>query len=74
MDNEINKTETRLTDTNISLNMENAEKSFDEICLARCCVIATESLNPEEFDKFIIIYNTLVERRTLQNKPIIFES
>jgi hypothetical protein len=61
-----------MIDTNISLNMENPKKSFDEVCLARCCVIATESLNPEEFDSFIVAYNTLIERRTLQNKPISY--
>ena len=61
---------TPLFDTNISLNMENPKKSFDEITLARCCVMAAESLNPEEFDKFIIVYNTLIERRLLQNKSI----
>jgi len=62
-----------MIDTKISLNMENAKKSFDEVCLARCCVMATESLNPEEFDSFIVAYNTLAERRTLQNKPIACE-
>ena len=62
-----------MIDTNISLNMEKPKKSFDEVCLARCCVMATESLNPEEFDSFIIAYNTLIGRRALQNKPISHE-
>lgn len=59
-----------MIDTTISLDMKNPKKSFDEVCLARCCVIAAESLNPEEFDHFITAYNVLIERRTLQNRPI----
>lgn len=35
-----------------------------------CRVMAEESLDPEEFDSFIKIYNTLIERRRLQNKKI----
>jgi len=59
-----------MIDTNISLDMKDPKKSLDEICLARCCEMAINSLNPAEFDKFINIYNILIKRRSLQNKPI----
>ncbi len=38
--------------TKITTDMEDPKKSFDEIALARCCVMATHGLNPEEFDLF----------------------
>lgn len=59
--------------TKVSSDMTNPKKSFDEISLARCCVMATESLNPEEFDHFIKAHNTLIERRRLQNEIIKYD-
>jgi hypothetical protein len=32
--------------------------------------MATESLNPDEFDCFLTAYNALVDRRRLQNEKI----
>lgn len=56
--------------TEIKTNMEDPKKSFEEISLARCCVMATESLNPEEFDKFFTAHNALIDRRRLQHEKI----
>ena len=50
--------------------MKNPKKSFDEISLARCCVMAAASLNPDEFGEFILVHNILVDRRKLQNEKI----
>jgi hypothetical protein len=60
----------KMFSTEITTNMEDPKKSFDEISLARCCVMATESLNPEEFDNFLTAYNALIDRRRLQNEKI----
>lgn len=60
-------------DTSIKTDMTDPKKSFDEIALARCCVMAMASLNPEEFDCFIIAHNTLIERRKLQNDKIKYD-
>jgi hypothetical protein len=57
----------------IEQDFKDPKKSFDEISLARCCVMATESLNPEEFDAFILAHNTLIERRRLQNEKINYD-
>ena len=56
--------------TNITTDFKDPKKSFDEITLARCCVMATESLNPEQFESFMEVYNILVNRRRLQNELI----
>jgi len=57
-------------DTKITINLKDHKKSLDELSLARCCVMATESLNPEEFESFTLAYNVLIERRQLQNDVI----
>lgn len=53
--------------------MKDPKKSFDEISLARCCVMATESLCPEDFDHFIKAHNVLAEVRGLQNDMINYD-
>ncbi|MBF0229186.1 MAG: hypothetical protein HQK63_06285 [Desulfamplus sp.] len=60
--------------TKITTDMVNPKQSFDEISLARVCVMATESLNPEEFDHFIIAHNILIERRKLTNDRIVYDN
>ncbi len=59
--------------TEITTDCKNPKKAFDEVALARCCVMAAESLNPEEFGHFIVAHNVLVERRKLQNDPINYD-
>ena len=59
--------------TKITTDLKDPKKAFDEIALARCCVMATESLNPEEFDFFIKAHNILIERRKLQNDIINYD-
>lgn len=59
--------------TKITTDTKDPKKSFDEIALARCCVMATESLNPEEFDDYIKVHNVLVDRRKLQNDRIKYD-
>jgi len=56
--------------TEITTDLKDPKKSFDELALARCCVMATESLSPEEFVAFMLAHNSLVERRRLQNELI----
>lgn len=56
--------------TNTSRDLTAPKKAFDEISLARYCVMACESLNPEEFDCLKKAHNTLIDRRTLQNDKI----
>ncbi|MBU3947270.1 MAG: hypothetical protein KJ826_03500 [Proteobacteria bacterium] len=58
--------------TKITTDLKEPKKALDEISLARCCVMATESLNPEEFDHFIKAHNVLIERRKLQNDLISY--
>jgi len=60
----------RVFTTEVTTNLKDPKKSFDEISLARCCVMATESLNPEEFEIFMNIHNVLIDRRKLQNDKI----
>jgi len=57
-------------DTNITTDLKDPKKSFDEISLARCCVMATESLHTDEFDAFMKAHNILIKRRGLQNDII----
>lgn len=59
-----------MIDTTITSDMKDPKKSFDEVALARCCCMARESLNPEEFEAFIVAHDALIERRGLQNKGI----
>jgi hypothetical protein len=59
--------------TKITTDFKDPKKAFDEVALARCCVMATESLNPEEFDYFIKIHNVLIKRRELQNDVIKYD-
>jgi hypothetical protein len=59
-----------MIDTTITTDMKDPKKSFDAISLARCCQMAMESLNPEEFEAFIVVHDTLIERRNMQNKGI----
>lgn len=56
--------------TKITTDSKDPKKSFDEIALARCCVMATESLNPEEFEHFMKAHNVLIDRRSLQNDKV----
>lgn len=58
-------------DTTIILTCIDPKQSFDEISLKRVSVMAHQSLNPEEFEAFISVHNKLIERRKLQNNPII---
>lgn len=51
--------------TNVSTNVKNPKKAFDEMSLARVFVMATESLCPEHFESFEIIFNELRNRREL---------
>lgn len=60
-----------MIDTKIVPDFKDPKRSFDEISLARCCVMATESLNPQEFDAFMFVHNVLIKRRHLQNKEIV---
>ena len=60
-----------MIDTKIVPDFKNPKKAFDEISLARCSVMATESLNPQEYDAFMFIHNVLTKRRGLQNKEIV---
>lgn len=59
--------------TKITIDTEDTKKSFDEIALSRCCVMATQSLNPEEFELFSNVHNILIARRRLQNEKIPVE-
>ncbi|NTU50622.1 MAG: hypothetical protein HGA87_07105 [Desulfobulbaceae bacterium] len=59
--------------TEVQTDCLNPKKSFDEVTLARCCAMASESLNPEEFDAFIMVHNVLIERRKLGNAVIAYD-
>jgi len=54
----------------ITVNCEDPKKTFDEIALKRCSIMAHQSLNPDEFEAFMGLHNALIERRKLQNQPI----
>jgi len=56
--------------TKITTVLKDPKKSFDEIALARCCVMATESLCPDDFLSFMKAHNALIKRRGLQNDVI----
>jgi hypothetical protein len=58
--------------TKVTTDFMDAKKSFDEISAGRFCVMAMGSLSPDEFEEFISIYNTIIERRNLQNEPISY--
>ena len=62
-----------MVNTKIISNFVDPKRSFDEVSLARCCVMATESLGPDEFDAWVIVYNFLIDRRRLQNEKITFD-
>ena len=52
-------------ETIVTTNVVDAKKAFDEVSLARVYVMATESLNPDEFDAFEKAFRPLCERRKL---------
>lgn len=54
----------------ITLNMQDPKKTLDEVSLARCRVMAEESLGPEEFEMFTMVHNVMIDRRRLQNAKI----
>jgi len=60
-------------DTKITSDMTDPKKALDEVSLARVCVMATESLTPDEFDHFIVAHNALVNRRRLQNDEVNYD-
>ena len=62
-----------MIDTRIVSNFIDPKRSFDEVSIARCCVMATESLGPDEFDDWTKVHNLLIERRRLQNEKITFD-
>ncbi|MER2511418.1 MAG: hypothetical protein ABTR20_13350 [Candidatus Competibacter sp.] len=57
-------------DTTITTDFSDSKKSFDEVALARCAVMAMQSLSPDLFEAFVAVHNELIERRKLQNKTI----
>lgn len=59
-----------MNNTVITTDFLEPKKAFDEVVLARCCVMAMESLSPDLFDAFVCIHNELIERRGLQNQRI----
>jgi hypothetical protein len=51
--------------TNVTTNLVDVKKAFDEASLARVYVMATESLEPEKFESFMDAFNELKEHRRL---------
>jgi hypothetical protein len=57
--------------TRISVDLDDGQRAFDAIALARVCAMATHSLDPETFNQFAQAHNLLIETRVMQNDKIV---